>query len=93
MNQGEVVSTQTGKDSKNTDLKLSVDPVTPTKEAPKPVKETFALLKEKELLKKGNLPEKQIKNLTNAFRSVVDNGLKPEEYEKIWKKSFYRGSK
>lgn len=83
------MSTQTEKDTKFSEVKKSEPP----KEVKKPVKEEFALLKEKELLKKGNLTESKIKNLTDAFRSVVADGLKPEEYEKIWKKTFYRGHK
>lgn len=56
-------------------------------------KEKFAAGKYKELLKKGNIPEPQIKSLINSFRAVVKENLKEEEYEKIWKKTFYRGHK
>lgn len=93
MNQGEQVSIPIEKDSKKDEsVKLPEN----KKAVPKIVKtpkNAFADDRYNELLKKGNLSEKKIKNLIGAFKSVVPEGLKPEEYTKIWKKTFYRGSK
>ncbi len=65
----------------------------PPKSVTKITKDDFADFKCEELIEKGNLSAKQIKALTNSFKVAVADNLSEREYEDIWKKTFYRGSK
>lgn len=56
-------------------------------------KQNFAELKLEELNKKGNFEPSQNASIAMSFVASVEDDLTSKEYETIWKKYFYRGSK